>query len=89
MHRDAFLARGRPLGQARLLWEIGRDGGDVRAAPGPAGPGLGLSQPALARIGARWARMVRLETKAEHWFEKGLPGRVPNEGRPVCSGSTQ
>lgn len=27
---DAFLARGRPLGQARLLWEIGTDGADVR-----------------------------------------------------------
>src|SRR6516162_2466180 len=27
---DAFLARGRPLGQARLLWEIGPRGGDVR-----------------------------------------------------------
>jgi len=27
---DAFLARGRPLGQARVLWEIGRDGRDVR-----------------------------------------------------------
>jgi DNA-binding MarR family transcriptional regulator/GNAT superfamily N-acetyltransferase len=27
---DAFLARGRPLGQARLLWEIGPDGGDLR-----------------------------------------------------------
>jgi len=27
---DAFLARERPLGQARLLWEIGPDGGDVR-----------------------------------------------------------
>ena len=28
---DAFLSRGRPLGQARLLWEIGPDGSDVRA----------------------------------------------------------
>jgi DNA-binding MarR family transcriptional regulator/GNAT superfamily N-acetyltransferase len=28
---EAFLARGRPLGQARLLWEIGPDGCDVRA----------------------------------------------------------
>jgi DNA-binding MarR family transcriptional regulator/GNAT superfamily N-acetyltransferase len=28
---DAFLARDRPLGQARLLWEIGPDGCDVRA----------------------------------------------------------
>src|SRR5258708_7268293 len=27
---DAFLARDRPLGQARLLWEIGADGSDVR-----------------------------------------------------------
>jgi DNA-binding MarR family transcriptional regulator len=27
---DAFLARGRPLGQARLLWEIGPGGSDVR-----------------------------------------------------------
>ncbi|HEX6518928.1 MAG TPA: helix-turn-helix domain-containing GNAT family N-acetyltransferase [Streptosporangiaceae bacterium] len=27
---DAFLARGRPLGQARLLWEIGPDGTDMR-----------------------------------------------------------
>lgn len=27
---DAFLARGRPLGQARVLWEVGPDGRDVR-----------------------------------------------------------
>ena len=27
---DAFLDRGRPLGQARLLWEIGPDGSDLR-----------------------------------------------------------
>jgi DNA-binding MarR family transcriptional regulator/GNAT superfamily N-acetyltransferase len=27
---DAFLARGRPLGQARVLWEIGPDGTDIR-----------------------------------------------------------
>ena len=27
---EAFLARDRPLGQARLLWEIGPDGADVR-----------------------------------------------------------
>jgi DNA-binding MarR family transcriptional regulator/N-acetylglutamate synthase-like GNAT family acetyltransferase len=27
---DAFLSRERPLGQARLLWEIGPDGSDVR-----------------------------------------------------------
>jgi DNA-binding MarR family transcriptional regulator/GNAT superfamily N-acetyltransferase len=27
---DAFLSRDRPLGQARLLWEVGPDGSDVR-----------------------------------------------------------
>ena len=27
---ERFLGRGRPLGQARLLWEIGRKGADVR-----------------------------------------------------------
>src|SRR6266516_7636432 len=27
---DAFLSRGRPLGQARVLWEVGPDGCDVR-----------------------------------------------------------
>src|SRR5579864_5641253 len=27
---DTFLSRDRPLGQARLLWEIGPDGADVR-----------------------------------------------------------
>jgi DNA-binding MarR family transcriptional regulator/GNAT superfamily N-acetyltransferase len=28
---DAFLSRDRPLGEARLLWEIGPDGSDVRS----------------------------------------------------------
>ena len=29
--QEAFLSRDRPLGQARLLWEIGADGSEVRA----------------------------------------------------------
>src|ERR671928_1714933 len=29
--QEGFLARGRPLGHSRLLWEIGADGTDVRA----------------------------------------------------------
>ena len=28
---DEYLARSRPLGASRLLWEIGPDGSDVRA----------------------------------------------------------
>ncbi|HEX6910499.1 MAG TPA: MarR family winged helix-turn-helix transcriptional regulator, partial [Longimicrobium sp.] len=27
---DHFLGRGRPLGESRVLWEIGRDGADLR-----------------------------------------------------------
>src|SRR5262249_4824501 len=30
-HNDHFLSRDRPLGEARVLWEIGTDGVDVRA----------------------------------------------------------
>jgi hypothetical protein len=32
---DEFLARDRPLGQARLLWEIGPEGADVRSLRAP------------------------------------------------------
>src|SRR5947209_11105909 len=43
---DAFLARGRPLGQARVLWEIGRDGCDVRELRAR----LGLDSGYLSRL---------------------------------------
>ena len=53
---DGYLARDRPLGEARLLWEIGADGCDVRRPALAARPRLGLPQPPapLARdCGAR------------------------------------
>jgi DNA-binding MarR family transcriptional regulator/GNAT superfamily N-acetyltransferase len=43
---DAFLSRGRPLGQARVLWEIGPDGSDVRALRA----GLDLDSGYLSRL---------------------------------------
>src|ERR1700734_3244399 len=43
---DEFLARDRPLGQARLLWEIGPDG-------------AGLPAP-RARLGLAWGYLGRL-----------------------------
>jgi DNA-binding MarR family transcriptional regulator/GNAT superfamily N-acetyltransferase len=43
---DSFLARGRPLGQARVLWEIGPDGTRVRALRSR----LGLDSGYLSRI---------------------------------------
>ncbi|HEY2601724.1 MAG TPA: MarR family winged helix-turn-helix transcriptional regulator [Thermoleophilaceae bacterium] len=43
---DHFLARGRPLGEARLLWEIGPDGVDVRSLRAR----LGLDSGYLSRL---------------------------------------
>lgn len=41
-----YLARGRPLGEARLIYEIGRDGAEVRALRGR----LGLDSGYLSRL---------------------------------------
>ncbi len=43
---EEFLSRGRPLGQSRLLWEIGPDGVDVRSLRGR----LGLDSGYLSRL---------------------------------------
>lgn len=43
---DNFLARDRPLGEARLLWEIGEDGRDVRSLR----TGLDLDSGYLSRL---------------------------------------
>jgi DNA-binding MarR family transcriptional regulator/N-acetylglutamate synthase-like GNAT family acetyltransferase len=43
---DAFLSRDRPLGQARVLWEIGSDGSDVKALRS----GLDLDSGYLSRL---------------------------------------
>ncbi len=48
---DAFLSRGRPLGQARLLWEIGPDGSDVRRLRARLDLDSGYLSPAAARPG--------------------------------------
>src|SRR3954451_5402269 len=43
---DRFLARDRPLGEARLLWEIGVEGCDVRSLRAP----LNLASGYLSRL---------------------------------------
>lgn len=43
---DRFLGRGRPLGEARLLWEIGLDGCEIRLLRGR----LGLDSGYLSRL---------------------------------------
>jgi DNA-binding MarR family transcriptional regulator/GNAT superfamily N-acetyltransferase len=56
---DAFLARARPLGQARVLWEIGEAGRDVRALRAR----LGLDSGYLSRLlrGLEQDGLVRVE----------------------------
>jgi DNA-binding MarR family transcriptional regulator len=43
---DHFLSRDRPLGEARVLWEIGADGSEVRALRAR----LGLDSGHLSRL---------------------------------------
>ena len=57
--QDEYLARGRPLGASRVLWEVGRAPVDVRAPAGPARPRLGLPQPAAALARGRRPRRRR------------------------------
>src|SRR5687767_10474323 len=43
---DHFLGRGRPMGEARLLWEIGLEGAEVRELRGR----LGLDSGYVSRV---------------------------------------
>src|SRR5262249_28426975 len=43
---DRFLGRARPMGESRLLWEIGPSGADVRSLRGR----LGLDSGYLSRV---------------------------------------
>ena len=51
---DRFLARDRPLGASRLLWEIGVEGCEVRALRSR----LGLDSGQVSRLPARWRPRV-------------------------------
>src|SRR6516225_9659460 len=55
---DAFLSRGRPLGQARLLWEIGLDGSDLRQLRSLENDGLVAVEPSRADGRVRTARLT-------------------------------
>src|ERR1700694_3515381 len=54
---DHYLARDRPLGEARVLWEIGREGCDVRRLRAR----LDLYSGYLSRL-LRWLEAARLIT---------------------------
>ena len=56
---DRFLGRGRPIGESRLLWEIGRDGTELGALRGR----LGLDSGCVSRVLRSLARagLVRVQ----------------------------
>ena len=56
---DAFLARGRPLGQARVLWEIGPEGADIRTLRNRLGLDSGYLSRVLAALAADGLVVVR------------------------------
>jgi DNA-binding MarR family transcriptional regulator len=60
---DRYLARDRPLGEARLLWEIGVDGSDVRRLRSR----LDLDSGYLSRLlrSLETAKLVRVEPSAD------------------------
>src|SRR5690348_14841820 len=49
---DEYMARGRPLGQARLLWEIGPTGAEVAALRGRLGLDSGYTSRLLRALEA-------------------------------------
>src|ERR671937_1930341 len=75
---DHFLGRERPLGEARLLWEIGLEGCEVRLLRAR----LGLDSGYLSRLlrSLEAAGLVRVAAGAAH--PRGSGGPLPASGRP-------
>src|SRR4051812_24343226 len=74
---DHFLARARPLGEARVLWEIGDDGCDVRTLRAR----LRLDSGYLSRLlrALEAARLVTVEPSARDGRIRTV--RLTNKGR--------
>src|SRR5438477_10819751 len=75
---DRYLARDRPLGEARLLWEVGVDGSDVRRLRSR----LALDSGYLSRLlrSLEAAGLVAVGPSAED--KRGRPAR-PTPARPA------
>src|SRR5215210_6569781 len=73
---DRFLSRDRPLGEARVLWEIGPEGCDVRALRAR----LDLDSGYLSRL------LRRLESSGLLRVEPGAPDRRVRTARLTEAG---
>jgi DNA-binding MarR family transcriptional regulator/GNAT superfamily N-acetyltransferase len=73
---DRFLGRRRPLGEARVLWEIGRDGCDVRVLRAR----LGVDSGYLSRLLRRLERDGLVEVGASDGDRRVRRARLTNAG---------
>src|ERR1700720_1970048 len=79
---DEFLARDRPLGQARLLWEIGPDGADVRSLRAR----LDLDSGYLSRLLRALERDGLVTVEANEADGRIRTARVPGAGEAERAG---
>src|SRR5262245_62294929 len=71
---DRFLSRDRPLGEARVLWEIGQDGCDVRALRSRLGLDSGYASRLLRSLEASGLVVVEPGTHAKRVRTARLTG---------------
>src|SRR5882762_11863958 len=86
---DTYLGRGRPLGQARMLWEIGYDGADLRDLRRRLGIDAGYASRLLGALvsqglveveaGATDRRVRRARLTMRGRTERGHLDRLSNE----------
>ena len=74
---DDFLGRRRPLGQSRVLWEVGREGASLRALR----TRLGLDSGYLSRIVSALEEAGLVEVRAERTDERVRWVRLTRAGR--------
>jgi DNA-binding MarR family transcriptional regulator/ribosomal protein S18 acetylase RimI-like enzyme len=77
--QETYLSRARPIGQARLLWEIGPDGADVRDLRAR----LGLDSGYLSRL------LRALEAEGLVVLEPGIPDRRVRTARLTGAGRAE
>ena len=80
---DQYLARSRPLGEARLLWEIGVEGCDVRKLRSR----LGLDSGYLSRLlrSLESVKLVRVEPNRTTGESVRCGSQPPGVSNAICS----
>jgi DNA-binding MarR family transcriptional regulator len=81
--QDRFLGRGRPLGEARLLWEIGPAGRDVRSLRADLGLDSGYLSRLLRSLEAAGLVVVRASAADGRVREARLTARGARERRTL------